>query len=399
MGNSNQTTVAYIYKRKYTNNRVEELALRDHPSWYSIRKRGGFTGTDDTVPAQISYPQGIAGTLAAAQAAVESSKGVQFRYFRRKKYAVIRLDGEAMEACENDGAFVSLVTRETDWKLKEMGAAQAFDLFGSGNGKRARRSAAAGNVVTTDNPWDISNIKVGMTIMASPNADGSAPRVGTAKDVATDPDNSQFTVDAIGGIAAFANNDYIFRSGDPGTCMEGMGVCTPIVAPVYLADNFRGIDRGQAVRELAGTRQVSTGILEDDLGLGATKVSTLYRKLTHAAAHPIHFWKVVKRGDAKVQYDTAGGKLQIGFEYIMLQTPAGNIKLYSEPDIPYTESRAWDEKAHYIHHLNETTHIIRTNGQPHMQMAAEDTIEIRGRSMLNYVQTDTASHLVVSGLV
>jgi hypothetical protein len=395
---SNITTVNYIFKRKYTNNRVEELSLRDHPTWYRIRKRGGFTGTDDTVPAQISYPQGIAGTLTAAQAAVESSKGVQFRYYRKKKYAVIRLDGEAMEACANEGAFVSLVTRETDWKLKEFGANQAFDLFGVGNGLRGQRAALAGDVITLTSTYDVAKFKVGMTLMASVNADGSAPKAGTCKVVSTDPDNSQITVDDITGIAGHANNDYLFRSGDPGTCMEGMGVCTPITAPVYGVDDFRDVDRGQAVRELAGTRQPSSGVVEDDLGLGAVKVSTLYRKLTEAAVHPLQFWKIVKRGDAKVQYDNAGGKLQIGFEYIMLQTPAGNIKVYSEPDIDYAEARAWDANAHYIHHLNEVTHIIRTNGNPHMQMASEDSIEIRGRSMLNYVQTDTASHLVVSGL-
>lgn len=395
MAVSNQQTVAHIYKRKYSDGRIVEIATRDRPTFYMMRKKGGFTGTDITYMVQIGFPQGIAGTLTAAQAACETGKGVQFRAYRRPKYAVIRLDGEAMAACKNDGAFVALVTKETNGKIQEMGANFAFDLQGEGDGLRGRRASISTNTVTLSNPHDVPHFKLGMTVMAAQNADGSSPRTGTAKVVAIDPDNGTITLDDESTINTFSDNDYLFRSGDPGTCMEGMEALTPLVAPVYLTDDFRDVDRGQDVRALAGTRQAATGIVEDDMGLAAVKVSTLNKSLTHAALHPINFWKVVKRGDAKVMYDKAGGKLQIGFQYIELQTPAGQIKVYSDPDVRITRARMFNQRSHYLHHLEGLPHIIRTNGDPHMQMATADTIEIRGRGWVNYIQDDPSEHAVV----
>src|SRR4029077_8666913 len=61
------------------------------------------------------------------------------------------------------------------------------------------------------------------------------------------------TVDNAAAIAAFADNDFLFRDGDAGNCMQGMETCTPLVAP-NPGNNFRGMDRTVDLEALAGTR-------------------------------------------------------------------------------------------------------------------------------------------------
>lgn len=395
MSASDLNTVAFIYKRKYSDRQVAEVAMRDHPTFHQIAKEGGFTGTAFHYPIVYGNVQGIGGTLPGAAANASSSKGVQPFASRKPKFGLITLNGEAMAACASKGAFLDLVTRETDSVLEEMGDSFAFDLFRSGNGMRGRRLSASVNIITLTIPDDVRNFKVGMTVMASANIDGSAPRVGTTTIAAIDEDGGTITLTSAAAIAAFANNDYLFRSTEPGTCMEGMEVCTPLVAPVYLSDSFRGIDRGVDVRGLAGSRVNDTATtIEENMGLVAVKVSQRGKKVDRGVLNPINFWTVVKRLNAKVEYQGAGGTADYGFEYIMLHTPGGTIKAYCDPDCPTDRGRVWKNNAHYLKHLEELPHIIRDDGRPSMREAATagDGIEIRARGWVNYIQTDTASH-------
>ena len=43
-------------------------------------------------------------------------------------------------------------------------------------------------------------------------------------------------------ITSLQNGDYLFRLGEPGTCMEGLAALTPLTAPTS-GDSFRGISR------------------------------------------------------------------------------------------------------------------------------------------------------------
>jgi hypothetical protein len=262
---ADQNQVAYIFKRRYTDKQVAEVVMRDHPTYYQMAKTGGFDGPGLWYPITYGNPQGISGTFSAAQSGAEVMKGVQLQAMRAKKYGVILLDGEAISAARgNKGSFYDLVTKTTDAVLEEMGDSLAFDLQRDGTGIRGKISAIAGNVITLTNQWDTRNFKVGMTLGGSTGADGTTgPRASNPKVTAINRGASKVTVDAIGD---FAVNDYMFRKGDPGTCMQGMDSCTPLTAPVA-GDNFRSIDRSADVEALAGSRDLDTSkLVEDALG-------------------------------------------------------------------------------------------------------------------------------------
>lgn len=396
MSASTLSTVAYIYKRKYSDKQVAEVAMRDHPTFYRIAKRGGFTGEAFYYPITYGFPQGISGTFADAQAGASSSKGVQLRAARKPKYGVITIDGEAAAASGNMGAFIELVTKETDFKLREMGDAFAFDLFRNGSGNRGQRASASVNVITLTNSDDVRNFKVGMTVIASANADGSSPRTGSTTVAAIDEDAGTITLTSAAGIDSFANNDYLFRKGDPGTCMEGFEVLTPLTAPTS-GDSFRGIDRSVDVRGLSGSRVNDTGnTIEYNLGLAAVKANQRGKKLREGVLNPLKFWEVAVRLNAKVEYQSAGGTADYGFEYITIHTPGGSLRIYSDPDCPTNRGRAWDPSTHYLKHLDELPHIIRDDGRPSMREASADGIEIRARGWVNYIQDDPAAHAVIA---
>jgi hypothetical protein len=399
MSASTLTTVAHIYKRKYADNQVAEVAMRDHVTFTRIAKKGGFSGTAFYYPITYGFPQGISGDFATAQAAAASSKGLQLAASRKPKFAVITLDGEAMAASNNQGAFLDLVSMETEFKLKEFGDNLAFDLFREGYGQRGRRASAASNVITLTSAHDVRNFKVGMTVIADDTATGASPRTGSTTITAIDEDAGTITLSNAASLDSFADNDYLFRKGDPGTCMEGFESCTPLTAPTS-GDTFRGLSapgRSVDVRGLAGSRVDATSdLIEENFGLGAVKVHTRGKKLKEGCLHPVNFWTVAKRMQAKVEFSSAGGQADYGFESLMIHTPGGSLRIYSDPDCPVNRGRAWDPATHYIKHLEELPHIIRDDGRPSMREATADGIEIRARAWCNYIQTDPAAHLVIS---
>ncbi len=397
MAASTLTTAAHIFKIKYSDKQVQEVAMREHPTFTRIAKEGGFSGVTHNYAIDYSFPQGVSGTFADAQSGATDGAGVQLAMYRKAKFGVITLNGEAMAACESNGAFYDLLTKRTDRILAEMGDSFAFDLFRSGNGQRGQRSSASTNVITLTNANDVRNFKVGMTVIASANADGSSPRTGSTTVAGIDPAAGTITLTSAAAITSFANSDYLFRKGDPGTCMEGFEVLTPLTAPTG-GDSHRGINRSVDVEGLAGVRINDTGAgIVQNLGLLAVRANMRGKKLKEGVLNPLNFWTVSQLLGAKVQYDGGGGTAEVGFEYIVINTPGVSMKVYSDPDCPVDRGRAFDPSTHCLKHLKELPHIIRDGtGQVAMRSTSEDGIEIRARGWVNYKQEDTAAHGVIA---
>lgn len=399
MVSANETNVAYVYKRRYSDRQVAQMVMRESPTFNQLPKEGGFDGVGLFYGITYGNPQGVSSGFASAQTAAETLKGVQLAVFRKLKYGVIQLDGPSMAAARgNKGSFFDFVTRHTDGILEQLGHDLAYDLFRDGTGVRGRRQSIAGNIITLTNKRHTDYFKVGMTVVAGPNTDGTGLRVGSAKVAKLNRKAGQVELDNAATIAAFANNDYLFRLGDPANCMEGMGLCTPSTAPGG-ADNFRTINRSIDIEALSGSRINDTSILpEEAIGDVAVEISTIAKKVKKAVVYPTIFQQIVKRLGAKVEYEP-GETADIGFEYINLLTAAGRIQLYSDADCPADTARCWRPDTHVLKHLDDVVHIIRTNGDPQMQLTSADGIEIRARFMGNYVQFDTAPHGVVDVLV
>lgn len=400
MSASTLTTAAFIYKRCYSDHQIADITMRDHVWWAKIHKEEGFGGDSFLYPVRYGNPQGVSGDFSTAQAAAGSSKGLQFRAYRTAKFGVITLDGESLLAAKGSkNAFFDLVTMETDRILEELGDSLAFDFYRDTYGLRGRAASASGNVITLTEVEDARNFKVGMTLISDNAATGASPNSGSTFVTAVDEDAGTVTVDDITDITGWAATDYLFRKGDPGTCMQGLEVCTPLSAPVFGSDSFREVDRGVNPNRLAGSRLDDTSLnAEVALGRLAVKISKLGRShnVDEAYVNPTHFFNMAQRLNAKVEYDDGGGTANYGFQHIMLHTAAGTMKVYADPDCPMNRGRVSRDGSQYIRHMGGLPHIIDADGNMSMREASANGIETRVQAFSNLIQDDPAAQGVCS---
>lgn len=391
------STVAYIYKHRYSDRQATEVAMRDHPWFYAIPKEPNLDGIDFNYNITTGNPQGISEDFPFAQGAAETLKGGQLAAVPYTKYGDLQLDGPSMmRARGGKASFYDLITRSQDGILDELGADIAFNLHRDRAGVRGQRASISGNVVTLTNKRDVDHFKRGMTVMASANADGSSPRSGSAKVTSLDRANSKITLDNAATITSFANSDYLFRGATTlGQGIEGMMTCTPLTAPSS-GDSFRGIDRSVDVEALAGSRINDTSRYpEEVIGDLAVEISIISKKVDVCYVFPTVFQAMAKRLGAKVEF-MPGATAEVGFEYITVITAGGSLKVQSDPDARYDLVRVARQDSHCIKNMDAVVHLIRDDGNPNLRLGSSDGLETRARFLGNYIQYDPASHGVAS---
>lgn len=396
---SDSTTVAFVFKRRYSDGQVAKVTQRDHPTYDMISKLQGLGGQDFVYATVTGNPQGVANTFADAQTAVEVLKGEQFVATDVLKYGFVTLDGPSINRYRaNNATFVNFITSHTDGVLETLGDEIAFDLFRDGSGLRGRRASAVGNVITLTDARDVHNFRRGMTIIAATGATGTGARLGSTKVTKIIRSAKKIEVADASAIASFGDNDYLFRLGQTATNgIQGMGACTPLVTPVS-GTLFRNVDRANDAEALAGTRIDDTSVLpEDQIGDLAVQVSLVGKVLERAVVYPTVFQSMVKRLGAKVTYVNPGAKAKIGFQTIMIDASGYAIEVVADPDIVPAEIRAFKNDAHDIRYLGPSVvHLIRDDGNTPLRMDTADGIAYRARAQLNYLQPNQASHGVAT---
>jgi hypothetical protein len=404
MSDSAFTDVAWIMKSTFSDDKSSEIATRDHPTYFEISKEQGLTGEDFRYAVHTGNPQSISGTYTDAAGGADGNSGVvkgeQFVAEPLIKYGVLKMDRPSIlrASLKGRGAFFDWATKQIQGTLEEMGARLAFDLFGDGNGIRGRRTSLSGNIVTLTGARTADKFKRGMKVGASSSSDGSSPRTGSTYVTKIDRANNKITLNDASAISGFIDNDYLFAYGEPGTCIEGMALCTPLAAP-GAADSFRSVNRSNDVEALAGVRIDNTGIYpEEVLGDLAVDVHCMHHKITRGVVHPVKFQEIVKRLGAKVEYTNPGGSADIGFESITIHAAGAPIRLMSDPDCPYTIVRGWNPESHKLVYLGATpVHWVRTaDGGQYQWSSSADSFEYRSCFYGNYLQPDPSEHAVGS---
>jgi hypothetical protein len=402
MAVSSLSTVAYIYKKNYAGEIVGDLAARKHPFYFKLKKNDGFTGRSFDYPIAVGNPQGIGANFAAAQAAVATSQGFQLVATRKKKYGFIQLDGESILAAGDDrGAFVKLVRNETDRQLEEFGDHLAFDLYRDGGGVRGvRLGALVGNTVTMTTAGDARNFKIGMTVTAGSAADGSGMRVGTTTVAGVSEQANTVTLTNAGAIAAFAAGDFLWASGDQpvagNQCVNGLAAHLPLTAPTA-GDSFNSIDRSVDPVRLAGVRVNNTAnYLEENIYDACVQIYDIGKTADTAFCNPVAFGQMVKRMNAKVMYQEAGGTVKAYFRYINLDTPAGLIECYPDPDCPRNRSYVTKMDTWFLKHVGGAPHIIMDDDMRSLRTSNADSIESRTRFLGDLICKEPGSNAVIA---
>lgn len=398
MSNATLSSVSYLFKTVFDTGLADE-SMRLHPTLDMIPKIGGFGGDSVVYSVKVGNAQNIASTasgssgVSAAQAVGSNSKGYKFTMYRVRKTGTISLDIEALKAAmESEGAFETLVVEEVDGFVDEFTDRLGFDLFRDGYGARGRRLSINSNTITLYTPDDARNFKIGMLLGASVNADGSSAKSGSTAITAVDHDGGTITVANIAAISGNANDDYLFASPEIGNNLQGFELCTPLTTPGG-SDSFRGVNRSAMPSLLAGSRISDTSTLvEENAGKIAVKIRNNGGRADTLVLNPQRYWEMCRRIGAKIMYEGGGGEAAYGFEGVRITSPAGILKVVSDPDCPVNRGRVFLNASHRIRTLGEFVHIGNEDGNYELRLATDDALESRVRSLSNYQQTKPRDH-------
>jgi len=230
-----------------------------------------------------------------------------------------------------------------------------------------------------------------MLLGSSPNADGSSPRSGSSAVTAVDIDGGTVTVASAAAITSFANSDFLFAAPEIGNNLQGFELCTPLATPT--ATLFRGVDRTAMPALLAGSRINDTAtMIEENAGKIAVKIRQNGGTADTLVLNPQRYWEMCRRIGAKVMYEGGGGEAAYGFEGVRITSPAGVLKVISDPDCQVTRGRVFLNASHKIRTLGEFVHIGNEDGNYELRLATDDALESRVRSLSNYQQTKPRDH-------
>jgi hypothetical protein len=388
MSTTSTSTADFIYKTKFEGIAHEEE--RRHPTLNDIKKVGGLANENKYVVA-YGDGQGAGGVFATAQTNVSPVKGVQFNMRPKIDYRIAQVDGPSLQLSMGDAnAFEELVVAELRGSLNGFNNDLGLFLFGDGTGARGVRSGAlSGNIVTLADPKTARNFFEGMTVVAGTST--TSLRSGTTTVAAVDYDAGKVTLTDASLILSFTAGDILFRQGETGnTMMEGFESINPLTVPVYLTDSFRGVDRGKNPALLAGSRIAADGSTPEELALRlAAAIFDAGGSADTWVLSPSNAQAVCNRGSAKITYPDGGGVMTFGFTGAVLQSPAGQLRLVSDPDCPNNRGRVYKKGIFEIVHAGRTLIHSAFDDSPKFSgrfwypKDTSDTIEGRWRSICN----------------
>lgn len=397
MSITTSSTADFIYKAKYGGMVHEEE--RRHPTLNSTKKVGGLALTNPYVVAYGDGQGAAAGTnFTTAQTNVSPVKGVQFVMAPKIRYRIAQVDGVSSVLSMGDpNAFESLVVAEMRGNANGMMNDLGFDIFRDGTGARGTRLSASTNVITLTVKTDTRNFFVGMTVVAGTST--TSLRTGSTTVSAVDYDGGTVTLASAAGITSFADSDILFRQGETGNIlMEGFAAIIPLAAPVFTVDSFRGKDRGVQATLLAGCRLSADGSTPEELAMRvASSIFDAGGDSDELIMSPLNAQALCNRGSAKITYPEGGGTMNIGFTGAVLQSPAGQLKLVSDPDCPANRGYVRKKSTWQIEYggpglVHSTYDDAKFNGKFWMPKDGSDTIEGRSRVIANLKCTEPRSN-------
>lgn len=387
------TTIDAMVKELYSKRTPGDAAMERHDALNWVPKKGGFVGEYKVVPITFGHGVGRAGTFADAQGNASGGSHLKFNVTREHDYGVMTIDAETIYATKGDmGAFVEARKRELDGLMSEMGKSAAFALFGDGNGAIAQMNnttaVASTDVMTLADAETARRFEVGMILELADTTTPTTPRSGTLTVDEVSVSAGTVTVTAANiaaGVAAAEVDDYILVEGDDAGKMTGFAGWIPLTAPSS-GESFFGADRSQYPTRCAGYRydDTSQSIADSLLHVSEQVAAQGGRPDTAWLSHG-NFTVLAKELGAKVEYQGAGGKADIGFASFPVHTSAGVVKVRPDTFCPGNRCYVLERGTWELCHLKGFPHIVNDDGRLAQRQASSDGIEIRVRAWGNVI--------------
>ena len=390
MANFNPTSLEKALKLKYGQDQLRDLAYKNHPLLAMVKKDEELRGRNKEVTVKQARNGGASRTFATAQSNAKSAVLASFVVTRVKDYVVAGIDGELIEASKGDSnAFMEAVSFAIDDAIKAASHRLAISMFRDSSGYigqvLAEPTENAGDFsITLKSEQDIVNFDYNNSIVIYSAKSGGTQRSSDGSDnewliEAVNRDSGVITLtgtyDSSGTIAA---NDYIFIEGDRGLAMSGLESWLPASAP-SASESFFGVDRSVDSTRLAGIRKdISGSSIEEGLqDLAARIWREGIGKVDKCFMNPEKYNELVKELGSKVIYKNQDVTAKISFKGVMIDSPAGEIMVVSDPQCPFDKCYMLDMSTVYLGSAGAAIKLLNADGNRILRQSADDGYEVR----------------------
>jgi hypothetical protein len=407
-----------LLKELYPSGVPEDMLQRDHTFLSMVSKDTDAYGEYMVIPVVYGGPSGRSADIASllgSTGPIGPTRSAKFTPSIVEDYGATWINELTMKKAMNDrGAFVNARKFEIDNVITQLGESLSHSLFRAGDGTIGQGNGSwtiTGTVITLSRKADTKFFGIGMQLDFIANSSG-APS-GTARALAAtyrvavtaiDEDAGTVTcaLDSNGATVtnistyytSLANTDWMAPVGDYNSAfattgaekIKGLAAWIPLVTPTSAL--FWGVDRTVHPTRLAGHRlDDSTAPAEDSIMSLAEVMRERGARPDTVILSPRQFTKVSKRLNAKVEYQSAGGKADYGFSSFGVATSAGIMKVLTDSDCPEDRGYILRMDTWKLKHLGGLPEIVSTDGLTMLRRPGLDQVEIRARYYAQLVCT------------
>jgi hypothetical protein len=391
LGSSTTTTLTNILKTRYPQSKVNILNYEDAAFFGTVKKDPKFGGNNTRISIGYGRSQG-GGTFAEAVLNASADDYGAMTLTRASEYHICTMSAEVIHASDgNENSLIKAFDSTHKHGFESFKRSLSHQLYRNGGGARGRISSGSNvstNTVTLAEPSDAVHFEVNLYLQAA-STDGTSGslRNSGAKELVAAVNRNSGTIRSTSAtwdttITAIAASDYLFRSGDFGTRLKGLGGWIPASDPTA-GDSFYGLDRSVDTVRLAGVRFTgSAGASKEDTIIDcATRLGLEQGKPTHVFLHNLDRAAVVKSLGSHAEYDKVKSTAaSIGYRSLVLEGDKGELHLLSDPNCPRGTFYMLQLNTWTLGHMLALPHLVEDDGKPMQRQASSDGVEWRLRS-------------------
>lgn len=386
-------SAANIFKKLWPQKRIDEMVFKEFPVLGLAKKIDDFGGDGDLYLAlQRGNQQGVASTLATAQANQTANAYTRFRLSRTQLYGSGKVEGPLIRASKiQAGRLVDAYDRAMGGLLETFNQRLAGLLWGEGGGAMGRIKAGASLITTSlelADPTQTVNFEVGQILrVSSGNGTAGVLRAGSVTITAVNRRTGVLTLNVAlnVGVPTVAAQDYVFHDGifhATTPVISGVPAWVPTTDPTPTL--FKDVDRTVDPTRLAGLRYSEIGspieiAIQNAYGFArreGVKPDTLFM-------NPEDLQKLLSSLDAKrasyTRVERGGMGVEVGYKGVEIITSIASVTVIPDPWVPVGYGWALDMATWELHTMGPFPHVIGEgeDGLMLARHATEDAYEWR----------------------
>jgi len=360
------TTFDAALQQHYTTRVTRDLAERDNPLYGLVRKNTKVGGDGMKTPVMHRNPTGGSATYSNADANAVEGGYKAFLQTHRDHFHVVNIGHKVLKLASYKEAFFS-AKKELDRGIQQATNALSRKLFGDLGGSFARlaNSTFATTQLQLVSPQDAYHFERNEVLVLGPNKNGTAVRAGTLTVLAVNRSTGVLTLtgNIVAGVAAVAQNDYIFKQGDAALGWTGLESFNPILAADLTT--LHTVDQTEDPTRLGGYRMDATAMnIEEALIELAAQLSFEGAKVNKAFLNPIRFKDLNlsaqsgRMGRREVKSTTG----YVGYQAFTLMGPKGEIDIMQDTSCPANVLRMGELESLELKTADEAPSFAKDDG-------------------------------------